>query len=165
LFELIKQKAGRSHPKLVKTAEFLKIYDREFPEIGALLKEFSEIAKSQGYITDILGRRMTFPDEDRLYKAFNGYVIMSEASIVKQKLVEVHEARNETQFLLRAQVHDEVDGDTPDEEHAKKLQELLNRQSFPEIKIPILWGMSTGTSWGDCNRDKLNEIRSELALG
>jgi len=162
-FELLNQKAGRDHPKLRKTAEFLKIYDREFPEINALLKSSSELAKSQGYVTDIIGRRMRFPDGERLYKAFNGIIIMSEASIVKTKLVELHEAREDTQFLLRAQVHDEVDGDVPDEHHAEKVREILNRQSFPELEISILWEVNTGSSWGDCSRGEIEKLRRELA--
>jgi DNA polymerase I-like protein with 3'-5' exonuclease and polymerase domains len=91
-------------------------------------------------------------------RRFNGIIIMSEADIVKTKLVELHEARNYTGLLLRAQVHDEVDGDAQPET-AARVTEILERQSFPELEIPILWGVNTGTSWGNCAAEELAKLR------
>lgn len=165
MLELRAQKAGRSHPKLRKTAEILNIYSREMPEMDALSKSATRLAETQGYVTSILGRRMRFPTTDRSYKAFNGMIIMSEADIVKTKLVELHSERKQTGFLLRAQVHDEVDGDIPDQASAHKVIEILERQSFPELAVPILWGLNTGTSWGDCSRAELAELREQRSKG
>ena len=157
--ELRAQKAGKTHPKLRATAEILKLYDRQMPEMSVFSKETTRLAEEQGFVTSILGRKMRFPTRERSYKAFNGIIIMSEADIVKTKLVELHAARNYTGFLLRAQVHDEVDGDVLFPETAARVEEVLNSQAFPELEVPILWGVNTGTSWGDCSREELAKLR------
>jgi DNA polymerase I-like protein with 3'-5' exonuclease and polymerase domains len=159
MMELRLQKANRHHPKLRGTVEVLKVYERAMPEMDQLSKKAMGQAQEQGFVESILGRRMRFPTGDRIYKAFNGIVIMSEADIVKTKLIEVHEARKETGFLLRAQVHDEVDGDILEDDTEQKISEILNRQSFPGLSVPILWGVSSGNSWGDCSREELAELR------
>lgn len=159
--ELRRMKANGLHPKLQATAEVLKIYKRVMPEGDLLLKRSSYIAETQGHVTTLLGRRIRFPDKVRLHKALNGEIQGSEADIVKTKLVEVYEQRDELELTLRFQVHDELDGDVTDEEHAKKVDEVLNTQSFPQLQIPILWKTTTGISWGDCSRDELAELRKE----
>lgn len=157
--ELKQQRANRYHPLLKSTLEVLKIYAKELPEADALIKASSEEASTIGYVTSILGRRMRFRGE-REHKALNGKIIMTEADIVKQKAVELHEQRKETGFLMRFQVHDEFDGDIPDQHHAEKVHEILNRQSFP-LRIPILWKPSTGRSWGACAADELAQLRKD----
>jgi DNA polymerase I-like protein with 3'-5' exonuclease and polymerase domains len=69
---------------------------------------------------------------------------------MKTKLVELHRERKNTGFTLRYTVHDEVDGDVPNEESAKKVTEVLNSQSFPDLKVPILWDVQTGSNWAEC---------------
>lgn len=159
--ELRAQKVNRYHPKLAQTLEILKIYDKVLPETSDLLKRASELAKERGYIKTILGRRIRFSDDHRLHKALNARIQGSEADIVKTKAVELYESRKETGLTLRFQVHDEFDGDIPDDNSAKLVKEILNRQSFSGLRVPILWGVKTGTSWGDCSRDELAELRKQ----
>lgn len=160
--ELKAMKANRNHPWLAQVKEILDIYKREIPEADDLAKEATELAETRGYVTSILGRRMRFIDGERSHKALNGRIIMSEADIVKEKAVELHRNRKYTQLLLRFQVHDEFDGDIPDAEHAKRVNEVLNHQSF-KLRIPILWKTTIGTSWGDCAKAELAEMRAQKA--
>lgn len=156
-------KANRYHPLLATTLEILKIYDKMLPEVDILTKKSTALAETRGFIKSILGRRMRFPNGQRSHKALNGRIIMSEADIVKTKAVELHKARKDTGLLLRFQVHDEFDGDVPNEESAKKVGEILNIQSF-KLTVPILWGVNTGTSWGNCAEGELNKMREEANL-
>lgn len=162
--EFRNNKIPRTHPKLAKTVEILKVYKKEFPEIDQMIREASEEAKELGYVTSLLGRRMSFEDGKRLHKALNSIIMASEADIVKTKIVELHEVAKSIGYLERFQVHDEVDGDAADESTAEAVGKLLNTQSFPELKIPILWGVKTGTSWGDCAGDELAKLRGEMHL-
>lgn len=162
--ELRDQHAPRTHPKLAKALEIMKIYDREIPEANEQLRRASNIAEVRGYIKSIMGRRMRFPEKKRLHKALNGRIIMSEADIVKTKAVEIHKARKETGFVLRYQVHDEFDGDVSNIEGANLVGEILNCQSFPSLRVPILWDVKTGTSWGNCLIEDLDQIRKEMHL-
>jgi DNA polymerase I-like protein with 3'-5' exonuclease and polymerase domains len=76
------------------------------------------------------------------------YVIQgSAADIMKTKLVELHRARKVTRFLIRQTVHDEVDGDARSVETVRMVREILNHQSFPTLKVPIVWEVETGKTW------------------
>lgn len=161
--ELKAAKVNRYHPMLEGVLEILKIYDKEMPEVDVLLKKAEGLARERGYIKTIMGRRMRFPNGYRLHKAFNGRIQGSEADIVKTKAVELHRNRKATGLQLCFQVHDEFDGNIPDKECAKRAGDLLNHQSFPQLRIPILWGVKTGTSWGDCAREELAKLREEAA--
>jgi DNA polymerase I-like protein with 3'-5' exonuclease and polymerase domains len=147
--ELTETKAKNSHPLLRETMDILRIYDQEIPEANPLIQRASNLARDRGYICSLLGRRQRFPNKFRLHKALNSRIQPSAADIMKTKLVELHRERKTTQFLMRFTVHDEVNGDIPDEAHAKMVGEILDSQSF-DLRIPILWETSTGANWKEC---------------
>lgn len=166
--ELKAQRANRRHPLLKEVAEILAIYDREVPEVDTLTKKATELANSRGYVKDILGRRMRFDKDEqgkaiRGHKALNGRIIMSEASIVKTKGVELNKRKKELGITLRTQVHDEYNMDIPDLETSLKVKEILNVQSF-NLSVPILWGINTGESWGACSADELKKMRADREM-
>lgn len=137
----------KNSPLLDQIKEIDKIYNQELPEAQQLLSKASKIAEEKGFIRTILGRRSRFPDKKRLHKSLNARVQGSAADIMKTKLCELHAERKTTGFTLRYTVHDEVDGDIPDQAHARLVQRILNRQSF-KLAVPILWEVSTGENWG-----------------
>jgi DNA polymerase-1 len=141
------RKARRDDPELVQAMEIEKIYNRVLPEVGPLLEQASELARKRGYVRTLLGRRTRFPEKSRLHKALNGVIQGTAADIMKRKLIELHKGRKDTGLSLRYTVHDEVDGDIPDLEHAKRVAGVLNSQSFPEIVVPILWEVGIGQNW------------------
>lgn len=140
----------RSHPLLADALEIDKIYARELPEAGPLIKLASDIAAKRGYVRTLLGRRIRFPQKIRLHKALNGVIQGSAADVAKKKSVELHKERKWTGLLLRYPVHDEFDGDARIPETKVRVQEILDTQSFPQMKIPILWEVNTGKTWKDC---------------
>jgi DNA polymerase-1 len=138
----------RKHPALATVLEIDAIYRRELPEVQPLLDAASKMAEQRGYVKTILGRRMRFPEKSRLHKALNGVIQGSAADIMKLKLVELHRERAYTGLTLRFTVHDEVDGDVPDEEAAARVEEVLNRPLDLDLRVPILWDVQCGLSWG-----------------
>jgi len=147
----------REHYLLKQTLEIDRIYAQEMPEVRPLLEKASQLARERGYVKTILGRRMRFPDRQRLHKAFNGVVQGSAADVLKQKMVELHRTRKETGFVPRMTVHDELVGDVPSKESAQLITNILNSQSFPEFEIPILWDTKIGHNWADCKPMPLEE--------
>jgi DNA polymerase I-like protein with 3'-5' exonuclease and polymerase domains len=145
----------RTHPLLAQAVAVDQVYQRELPEAEPLIKRAKKLAEERGYVRDILGRRMRFPKNqygkaDRSYKALNGVIQPSAATINKQKLVEVHAERKWTGFKLRFTVHDEMDGCAFQPETRPRIQEILDAQSFPQLEIPILWEVNTGKNWKEC---------------
>ena len=149
---------------LLKDAEEIKaIYNREIPEAKPLLERAKDLAETRGYVMTLLGRRARFKRVDwtdiamsvyfgeaiRTHKALNSIIQGGAADIMKTKLVEVHRERKRTGFVLRYTVHDEVDGCSPTKECTRMVNEILNRQSFPQLKVPILWEVGSGPNWAE----------------
>lgn len=163
-FEDIRRTKAYDHPKLAKTKEVKRIFEREVPELRDVLSKASHLAKPKcddkckrgdvwhklyphrGYVCTILGRRMRFPDGNRLHKAFNGVDQGGEADVMKTKMVEVHAMRKEIGFTPRITNHDELVGDG-DIETARRLHQILNTQSFPQFKVPLTWSTGIGPNW------------------
>ena len=144
--ELLDMKKWYKSPLLNETKIVNEVYNREIPEAEPLIRGAQELAEIRGFIKTIVGRRSRFINGNRSHKGLNSRIQGSAADIAKQKLVELHEYRHETGFKMRYPIHDEVDGDIPDREHANKVNRILNQQSF-NLRVPILWEVSTGPDW------------------
>lgn len=171
-FQKIRDEKRWDDPLLARTKEVKKIYEREVPEVGMLISRSKHLAKPEcddsckrndvmhrkyrnepnfghrGYVKTFLGRRGRFPDGNRLHKAFNTVDQGTEADYMKTKLVELHEEREWTQLTLRITNHDEIVGDIPDEEHARRVDEIVNRQSFA-LRVPLTWSTGVGPNWAE----------------
>jgi DNA polymerase-1 len=125
---------------------FVDAYDRSFPEMKNLLQTAARLAEQRGYVKTYLGRRARFKDHKRMHKALNRVIQGTAADVMKTKIVELHNERKATGFLMRFTVHDEVDGDAQDEGSTARVETVLNRQSY-EFKVPILWETGDGPNW------------------
>jgi DNA polymerase-1 len=130
----------------------LRVYAQLFPEVDALLARASRLAEERGYVRTFIGRRMRFPDKQRIHKALNGIIQGTAADVMKLKLIELYRTRRETGLTLRLTVHDEVCGDVPDAEAAQRVDEILNQQTgfLQELRVPILWETNVGKNWKEC---------------
>ncbi len=131
-----------------ESKEFVRQYNAAFPEAKRMRDTATRIAKSRGYVRTILGRRSRFPGGEFTHKALNAVVQGSNGDYQKQKAVELYEAREELGFTMRLTVHDEFVGDVHDEEGAKKVHALLERQTL-DVKVPLLWNYGTGANWSE----------------
>jgi DNA polymerase I-like protein with 3'-5' exonuclease and polymerase domains len=157
-----------SHPWLATALGVKRIYDERLPEVSPLIQRAAHLAKKvcddrcnprdelhskyphQGFVRTVLGRRARFENNYRLHSAFNRIAQGSGGDIMKRKLVELHRQRKHTGLKMRMTIHDSVTGDVPDQESAKRVDTILNEQSFPEFEVPILWETKTGPNWKDC---------------
>lgn len=130
--------------------KFVEAYDERFPEIRDLLQQASDVAENRGFVKTLSGRRARFPRGWKLHSALNRIVQGGAGDIMKKKMCEVHEERKRTGFKMRFTVHDELDGDCPDDESARMVEEILNRQTT-DLRIPILWEVQTGENWAVCS--------------
>lgn len=171
--ELQAKKISYGHPLLAETKAIKDIYDEVLPEAGPLQRRAIHLAMSEcddkcnkteesrklhklykhrGYIETITGRRIRFEDEPRKYKGLNAAIQGTAADINKEKGIELYNEREALDILLRYTVHDEWDIDG-NEESVPKVQELLDRQSFPKLKVPILWDVKSGDNWREASED------------
>jgi DNA polymerase I-like protein with 3'-5' exonuclease and polymerase domains len=144
-------------PRLAKAMEVKKVYDRELPEVGPLLKRAADFAERRGFVRDFLGRRSRFPDGQRLHKALNGVIQGGAGTILKTKMVEAHKAANAIGFTPRMSIHDQIIGDGTTEA-AGLLAGLLDRQSYPEFRVPILWSVKAEDNWRLCDEKDAKDV-------
>lgn len=172
-------------PRLADMHEIRRIYKQELPEVDDLLAEAQHLYKEKcdkycrnkddrlhrtlehrGYVCTLSGRRGRssldeYGNTARAHKAFNIVDQGSAADIMKMKLVALHRYRKETGFVLRFTVHDEVNGDAQDVKVKWRVREILNEQSYPELRVPILWEVSTGANWAEVKQQDDAFIRAE----
>lgn len=133
----------------VEQAEaFRRVYDRAFPEVGPVIRDFMWRAEHDGFVTTRLGRRTTFPRgvDDRFHKAINAAVQGTAADDMKRKMVELYETRADHGLDMFFTVHDELDGDVPDLASAAKADAILAAQTHGG-RVPLFWDGGTGANW------------------
>lgn len=161
----IRDNKAWNDPRLKTIHEIERAYKQMMPEGDALLDKAAHLAKSEcdeycrrgdalhrkykhrGYVKTILGRRSRFPNNWKTYIGLNRVLQGSGAEVVKKKAVELHRERKHTGLLMRMTIHDAFTGDAQMPETKQRVSELLNQQSFPALKIPILWNVGTGKTW------------------
>lgn len=147
----IKKIATLLGTSLSQAERFMEAYHTAVPQVRKLLRDAATLASSRGYVHTIMGRRIRFPDKQFLHKALNGVVQGSATGdYMKIKAVELHRERKYTGMKMRMVVHDEVCGDVPDAESARRVSKVLDYQSLEELRVPILWDVHTGQTWADC---------------
>lgn len=136
---------------LGQAEEFLAVYDRAFPEARRLAQLATRTANERGHVRTPLGRRARFPGGERAHKALNSVIQGAAADYHKLKLCALYRERHRLGLTLRMTVHDEVVGDVPDAEAARRVAEVLDAP-MPEmpLRVPLLWAVRTGRNWREC---------------
>lgn len=134
---------------LAEGAEMLSTYDALFPEASKLLKSASAVARRQGYVRTLYGRRGRFREEEGTHKALNKIIQGTAGDIMKERIAAIYEQIPRKDFISEVIVHDEVLGDIAQKKTAKRIQEVLENFSIP-LKVPLLWDMNVGKSWAMC---------------
>jgi DNA polymerase-1 len=133
---------------LAKALAVYDAYDQEFPDAARMVKLAKDTAKSRGYVKTMYGRRARFGHKNhRVHSALNRVVQGTAADINKLMLVDVYNHREELGLKLRFTVHDELDCDMHPDANVPRIEEFFNIQRL-ELKVPILWDVGVGTSWG-----------------
>jgi DNA polymerase-1 len=147
---------------LAEAGEFVKAYFDRFPGVKRYLDDTRDLAKKQGYVETLLGRRRYFPAlknqmnynmrnrEER--EAINAPIQGTAADIMKIAMIRIpvalEEARLTGQMLL--QVHDEIVLECPQtemEETARVARQVM--ESAHPIAIPLSTEARWGRNWGE----------------
>lgn len=139
--------------------EFITRYFERFEGIRKYLDLMVELARSQGYVQTIFGRRRYIPElRDRNFNirafgertATNSPIQGSAADLIKIAMIRIHRAlasQNLTSTMI-LQVHDELVFETPPEELTTL--EILVRQEMEhaaELSVPLVVDIGMGINW------------------
>ncbi|HQR16912.1 MAG TPA: DNA polymerase I [Gemmatimonadales bacterium] len=144
--------------------EFITQYFQRFAGVRAFLDRQVEIARDQGYVETLLGRRRYITDiRDKNFnvRAFaertaqNTPLQGSAADLIKVAMIRIHHAlRREglrTRMLL--QVHDELVFEAPEDE-VERVRPLVKglMEGAATLQVPLVVEVGVGTNWLEAKR-------------
>ncbi|MBI4975038.1 MAG: DNA polymerase I [Candidatus Omnitrophica bacterium] len=142
-----------------KAKDFIDSYFERYPGVKLYIEDLIEEARSDGYVTTILGRRRYIPEinsPDIRLKAFaertaiNTPIQGSAADIIKIAMIKIHEELKEKKLDSRMimQVHDELVFDVSKTE-ANQMERIVKdgMENVIELKVPIKAHIETGKNW------------------
>jgi DNA polymerase-1 len=139
--------------------EFITRYFERFEGIRKYLDSMVELARAQGYVSTIFGRRRYIPElRDRNFNirafgertATNSPIQGSAADLIKLAMINIHRALTDRQLAsaMILQVHDELVFESPPEE-LESLEALVRHEMehAAELSVPLVVDIGTGANW------------------
>jgi DNA polymerase-1 len=144
-----------------RAAEYIRRYFERFPGVRAYMESVIAKAKTDGYVTTLLGRRRYLPElKSNNYNvrsfgeraALNTPIQGTAADIIKLAMIDVHQMLFDGGYRSRLilQVHDELIVDAPREEAAAVgalLKECMEN-AYP-LSVPLVAQLAAGDNWLD----------------
>ena len=141
--------------------QFISQYFERFAGVRAFLDRQVGLAKEQGYVETLLGRRRYIPEVReknfnlRSYgerNAQNSPLQGSAADLIKLAMIRIHAVLTERRLMSRMllQVHDELVFEVPLAE-VEIMEELVKREmeSVMPLRVPLVADVGVGENWLD----------------
>ena len=140
---------------------YIAQYFRRYPGIYDYMERTRQVAREQGFVETVLGRRLYTPDilaGNKMIKqaaeraAINAPLQGSAADIIKMAMIAVEKMLPKDQAKMLLQVHDElvfeVDENIADE-LAPQLAEVM--QSVLQLSVPLIVEVGKGKNWDEAH--------------
>jgi DNA polymerase-1 len=139
--------------------DFITRYFERFEGIRKYLDSMVQLARAQGYVQTIFGRRRYIPElRDRNFNirafgertATNSPIQGSAADLIKIAMIRIHRAlaSRKLESTMILQVHDELVFETPPDELAT-LEALVREEMehAADLSVPLVVDIGTGANW------------------
>ncbi|MBE2268734.1 MAG: DNA polymerase I [Anaerolinea sp.] len=145
---------------LPQAREFIDTYFRQLPNVKLYIDGTIDLARRQGYLTTLYGRRRTFPDlhaggnqraaAER--EAINMPIQGTAADIIKLAMIKLHrelrDQRLSSKMIL--QVHDELVLEVPEDELDRTRALVVEvMENAAQLEAPLKANAAVGTNWRD----------------
>lgn len=141
---------------------YIDRYFSRYPGVAQYMDQIKELAKQQGYVETVFGRRLYFPDiqakgpraRGAERAAINAPMQGTAADLIKMAMVAVQQWLDEKNMktLMVMQVHDELVFDAPSDELDALLQELPKLMcSVAQLAVPLIAEVGVGDNWGQAH--------------
>lgn len=139
--------------------EFIENYFTQFPKLKNYLEKITSDAHARGYVETMFGRRRYLPEINSSNwqvrsgaerAAVNHPFQGTNADIIKQAMIKLHQEVPEIRDMLIMQVHDELIFEVP-ERKAQKISEQAKTimETVTKLKVPIVVDIKVGKNWGE----------------
>ena len=134
-------------------------YFETYPGVKAFMNRCIKMARENGYVETMYGRRRYLPDifsrnsvvrGNAERNAINSPIQGSAADIIKIAMIQIHNAfeKEEIQSVMTLQVHDELNFDvTPGELVRVKAIIKDKMENAASLKVPLIIDMGEGSNW------------------
>ena len=143
--------------------DYVNLYFERYPGVKAYMDNTRKLAKEQGYVETVFGRRLYLPEINsrngqlRQYaerSAINAPMQGTAADIIKLAMIGVDTwlQSSPVDARLIMQVHDELVVEVRDEEAAAVQKELVRRMSqAASLKVPLKVDAARGLNWDEAH--------------
>jgi DNA polymerase-1 len=139
--------------------QFIDRYFTRYPGVAGYMQRTRELAREQGYVETVFGRRLWLPDIKAASAprragaeraAINAPMQGTAADLIKLAMIAVQrwidEAKLDTRLVL--QVHDELVLEVPDAELVRVARELPQRMTgVAALSVPLVVDVGHGPNW------------------
>lgn len=140
-----------------EASDIIKSYFRTYPGIQDYIEAQKELARQQGFVETMLGRRRYLKDINSRNAVVRGHaernavnapIQGSAADIIKIAMIKIDEALKDHKTRMLLQVHDELVFDAPKEELEIVTPIIENlMQTAVETKVPLEVESGFGANW------------------
>ena len=134
-------------------------YFETFPQVHDYMEQSKEIARKQGYVTTLFGRRRYLPDINSQNATVRGFaernainapIQGTAADIIKVAMIHIFERfkKEGIKSKMILQVHDELNFSVyPEEKEQVERIVLEEMQSAFDMKVPLVADSGFGKNW------------------
>ena len=143
----------------VAAAQFIEKYFTRYPGVAEYMRRTRELARAQGYVETVFGRRLWLPDinagggprrQAAERAAINAPMQGTAADLIKLAMIEVQAwlDREAVGAKLVLQVHDELVLEAPvDHLDRLKAELALRMAGVAQLRVPLVVDVGSGPNW------------------
>ncbi len=142
---------------LTESKSFIDTYFERYPNIRKYMDDTISMARSEGYVTTLMGRRRYLPEinsdnfQVRQFAertAINTPIQGTAADMIKMAMITIDKAMASMKSRMVLQVHDELVFDAHNDE-LDQLKRLVNKHMSGAIKlkVPVVVDIGSGSNW------------------
>jgi len=138
---------------------YVDLYFQRYPGVKAYMESTRELARRQGYVETLFGRRLYLPDikarnaqrrQAAERTAINAPMQGTAADIIKQAMLSVDQwiGAQAHDIKMIMQVHDELVFEVPEDRLVSVAAEIRHRmESAAELSVPLVVDIGSGGNW------------------
>jgi DNA polymerase I len=143
--------------------KYVDLYFERYPGVKRYMDETRQIARAQGYVETVFGRRLHLPDIQSRNAALRQYAERSAinapmqgtaADIIKRAMIDIAAWLDTSGIKARLimQVHDELVLEVAEEQVSELIQEVRGRMSAAAVlKVPLKVDVGQGRNWDEAH--------------
>jgi DNA polymerase-1 len=145
-----------------KAQTYIDTYFARYPGVKAYMEDTRELAKKQGYVETVFGRRLYIPDinsrsrQRRQYAertAINAPMQGTAADMIKMAMIKMDkwiDHRSDVKMLM--QVHDELVFQVAENVVEETKAAIIEAMSYvTELRVPLLVEVGVGDNWDEAH--------------